>query len=126
LAGAAMPPTIVGDAAIAARREIEHLILERVRAERPAVAENDRLPAAPVFVIDLRAVLSRNRAHRWFLCRMDECVEMKDEPRSCTAPRTGGAAGIRATTGTYCSEDRTQSPRSRGRPSAAASSYRSI
>jgi len=30
--------------AVAPRREIEHLIFESVRRERPAMAENDRLP----------------------------------------------------------------------------------
>ena len=53
LARPAMAAAVMGDAAIAARRQKEHLVLEGVRAERPAVAEDDRLSAAPVLVVDL-------------------------------------------------------------------------
>src|SRR5262249_9927851 len=41
----------------------EHLVFPGVRAQRPAVAENHGLSAAPVLVIDLRAVLSRDCGH---------------------------------------------------------------
>jgi hypothetical protein len=39
------------------RGQEEHLVLERIGAQRPAVAEHHGLPGAPVVVIDLRAVL---------------------------------------------------------------------
>ena len=70
LARAAVAAAVMGDAAIAAGGQEEHLVLEGVRAQRPAVAEDDGLSAAPVLVIDLRAVFGRDRGH-WinsFLC----------------------------------------------------------
>ncbi len=63
LARAAMAAPVMGDAAIAVRGEEEHLVLEGVGAERPAMAEDDRLSRAPILVIDLGAVLGRDRAH---------------------------------------------------------------
>jgi hypothetical protein len=54
----------MGDAAIAARGQEEHLVLERVGAERPAMAENNGLTLAPIIVVDLRAVLGGDRGHR--------------------------------------------------------------
>ena len=54
---------IVRDAAIAVRREEHHLVFERVGVERPAVTEDDRLPLAPVLVIELGSVLCRDRRH---------------------------------------------------------------
>src|SRR5262249_2819243 len=54
----------VGDAAVAARGQKEHLVFPGVRGERPAVTEDHRLPTAPVLVVDLRAVLRGDRAHR--------------------------------------------------------------
>src|SRR6185503_784453 len=53
----------MGDAAVAASREKHHLVFPRVRAERPPVAENHGPSAAPVLVVDLRAVRGRDRAH---------------------------------------------------------------
>src|SRR5262249_35512437 len=47
LARAAMAPAIVRDAAIAARRQEEHLVFERVPRERPTVAEDHGLPDSP-------------------------------------------------------------------------------
>ncbi len=57
LTGTTMPATIMRDAAIAVRREKEHLVLERIRRERPTVTENNRLARAPVVVKNLRPVL---------------------------------------------------------------------
>ena len=59
LARPAMAATVMRDAAIAARGEKEHLVFKRIRGERPAVAEDHRLPGAPVVVVNLRAVLGR-------------------------------------------------------------------
>src|SRR5262249_41629986 len=63
LAGTAMAAAIMGDAAVAARSEEKHLVLEGVRAERPAVAEDNRLSRAPVIEIDLCSISGRDRAH---------------------------------------------------------------
>ena len=64
LARAAVAAAVVGDAAVAVRRQEEHLVLPGVGAQRPAVAEDDGLPGAPVLVVDLRAVFRGDRAHR--------------------------------------------------------------
>jgi len=66
LARTAMSPPIMRDAAISARCEIEHLIFESIRGERPTMAENHGLSAAPVLEIDLRAVFGRDRVHSLF------------------------------------------------------------
>jgi hypothetical protein len=66
LAGAAVTATVVGDATIAAGGEEEHLILEGVGGEGPAVAEDDGRAVAPVVVIDLGAVLGGECAHGAF------------------------------------------------------------
>src|SRR5581483_7168099 len=63
LARAAVTAAIVGDAAVGARGQIEHMVLEGVAAEGPTVAEDDGLTLAPVLVIDLGAVLRGDRAH---------------------------------------------------------------
>ncbi len=54
---------VVGDAAITVLGEEQHLVLEGVRAQRPAVAEHHGLPLAPVLVIELHAVFGGDRAH---------------------------------------------------------------
>ena len=63
LARAPVAATIVRDAPVAAGGQKEHLVLEGVRAQRPAVTEDDRLSLAPVLVIDLSSVLGRDRVH---------------------------------------------------------------
>src|SRR5262249_50064810 len=63
LARAAVATPIVRDAAVAARGEEEHLVFERLCAERPAVAEDDRLTGSPVVVVEPSSVLRRDRAH---------------------------------------------------------------
>src|SRR5262249_33122748 len=65
-----MAATVVGDAAIAVRREEGHLTIPSVGGERPAVAEQHRLPSTPIFVVDLRAVLHSDRTHRGASCYM--------------------------------------------------------
>jgi hypothetical protein len=59
-----MAAAIVSDAPIAARREKHHLVLPRIRIERPPVAEDDRLPASPVLEIDRCAVLRSDGVHQ--------------------------------------------------------------
>src|SRR5262249_48086266 len=63
LAGPAVPATVVGDAAVAATAEEQHLVLPGVGAQRPAVTEDDGLSRAPVLVVDLRAVLRLDGVH---------------------------------------------------------------
>src|SRR5215470_12958687 len=63
LARAAVATAVMGNAAIAARGEIEHLVFESVSRQGPAVTEDDGLSAAPVVVVDLGAVLGGECAH---------------------------------------------------------------
>src|SRR5260221_3240333 len=63
LARTSMATTVMRDAAISTRCEKEHLVFERIRRERPTVAEDHRLPGAPVFVVNLRAVFGCERTH---------------------------------------------------------------
>ncbi len=63
LARAPMAAAVMGDAAISAGSQKEHLVFKGIRAERPAMAEDHGLSAAPVLVIDLRAVFGRDRGH---------------------------------------------------------------
>src|SRR5690606_25776920 len=55
---AAMAATVMGNHPVALRQEIQHLIIPVVRAQRPAVVENDRLRVlrTPVLVEDAGAV----------------------------------------------------------------------
>ena len=64
----AMPAPVMGDAAVAAAGEEEHLIFEGVRRKRPAMAEHDGLSGAPVLVINLGSVLRLDRGHVGFPC----------------------------------------------------------
>src|SRR5438270_10747241 len=63
LAGAAVAATVMRDAAVALRGQKEHLVLECVRAERPAMAEDHGLSSSPILEKDLRAVTRGDRAH---------------------------------------------------------------
>src|SRR3546814_13805588 len=59
LAGAAVAAAIMANGAIALGGEEHHLRLPGIGTEGPAVAEHHRLPAAPVLVVELGAVLHR-------------------------------------------------------------------
>src|SRR5947208_16093169 len=48
-----MAAAVMSDAAISVGRKKEHLVLEGVRAQRPPMAEDDGLSAAPVLVVQL-------------------------------------------------------------------------
>src|SRR5215471_18830803 len=52
LAGSAVAAAVMGDAAVAAGGQIEHLVLKGVRAQRPPVAENHGLSAAPFVIVN--------------------------------------------------------------------------
>lgn len=58
-----MATSIVRDATEASLGQKEHLIFERIGAQRPTVAENDGLSCAPVVVINVRSVFGRDCAH---------------------------------------------------------------
>ena len=62
LAGSAMAATVMGNGAIAMGGHEEQLVVPGVGIERPAVAEDDGLPRAPVLVKDRGAVLGGDRA----------------------------------------------------------------
>src|SRR3954467_6440437 len=62
-----MATPIVCDHAEPALREEEHLAIPGVRAERPSVREGDYRALAPVLVIDLRSVASRDCRHEILL-----------------------------------------------------------
>ncbi len=72
-----MPAAVVGDAAVAALGEEEHLVFERVGRQRPAVAEHDRLPAAPVLVVDLGAVLGGEGRHGAYSLRINQMGQLQ-------------------------------------------------
>src|SRR5437879_2637511 len=57
LAGSATAATVMGDGAIAPGGHEERLVVPGVGSERPAMAEDDGLPGAPVLVKNRRAVL---------------------------------------------------------------------
>ena len=61
LTGAAVPATVMRDTTEPVVREESHLVFKRIGGERPAVAEDDGLAAAPVLVVNLRTVLCGDR-----------------------------------------------------------------
>ena len=67
LRGPSMPPTIVGDGAIALGGQEEQLLVPGVGVERPAVAEDHRLTRSPILVIDLCSVLRGDGRHMFSL-----------------------------------------------------------
>src|SRR5262249_15572834 len=63
LAGPAMAPPVMRNDAEATLREVEHLAIPGIGAERPAVGEGDGRALAPVLVVNLRAVFGGDGAH---------------------------------------------------------------
>src|SRR3954466_16036091 len=63
LGGASMATPVVGDDAIAVLEKEQHLRIPVVGRERPTVAEDDGLSAAPVLVVnfDVRSIFSADR-----------------------------------------------------------------
>src|SRR6516165_4197069 len=72
-----MAAAIMGDAAVAAGSQEEHLVFEGIGAERPSVAEDHGLSGAPIVEIDLCAVLCRDCAHSTALLGVDDLVEVE-------------------------------------------------
>src|SRR5271167_3317180 len=63
LSGTAVPSPVMGNDSKATLAEKEHLSVPVVCGEWPAMAEDDGLAAAPVFVENLRSVFGGNRRH---------------------------------------------------------------
>jgi hypothetical protein len=63
LRGSPMTAPVVGNDAIAVLEEEQHLSVPIIGRQRPAVAEHDGLPFAPVLVEDLDAVFGGDRTH---------------------------------------------------------------
>ena len=63
LARASVAAAIDADDPVAVLEEKQHLAIPVVRAEGPAVVEDDRLALAPVLVEDLNAIFRGDRAH---------------------------------------------------------------
>ena len=58
-----MSAAVMRNAAIAMGSQEKHLILESIRAQWPAVTEDNWLALAPIFEVDLRAVFRGDRIH---------------------------------------------------------------
>src|SRR5262245_26149471 len=63
LSGAAMAAPVVRDNPIALLKKEEHLRVPVIGRQRPAVAENDRLPRTPVLVVDLDSIAGCDSWH---------------------------------------------------------------
>src|ERR1700694_4175700 len=66
LGGTAMSAPVVGNDAIAVLEEEQHLRVPIIGRQRPAVAQHDGLPFAPVLVVDFRPIFRRNCRHLMF------------------------------------------------------------
>jgi hypothetical protein len=63
---ASMSTAIMGDAAAAVRCQKRHLVFKGVGAQRPAMAEDARLPSAPILVVNFCPVLGGDGVHVLF------------------------------------------------------------
>src|SRR4029077_18625851 len=63
LCGASMSTAVMSDHAVSPLEKEHHLSVSVVCRERPAMVEKQRLPSAPVLVINLSAVFRRERWH---------------------------------------------------------------
>ncbi len=63
LGGPSVAAPVMGDDAIAVIEEEHHLRVPVIGAQRPAVAENNRLTRAPVLVKNLGSVFGRDCGH---------------------------------------------------------------
>jgi hypothetical protein len=64
-----MASTVVRDRTVSVVSQEEHLVLEGIGTQRPAMAEDDGLTAAPVFVVKLRSVVNRDVRHGLSPCQ---------------------------------------------------------
>src|SRR5882724_6183397 len=63
LARAAVPPAIMRDTAVSPLGEKQHLVFPGVRAQRPPVAEHNRLAGSPVLVVNLGTIFGGYGRH---------------------------------------------------------------
>jgi hypothetical protein len=63
LTRASVAAAVMSDAAVATRREKDHLVFPGIGRQRPAVTEDDRLSRPPVLVINLGAIAGLDRGH---------------------------------------------------------------
>src|SRR4029077_8167285 len=56
-------PPVMGDAAISAACQKQHLIFPGIRVQRPPVTKDHGLSSAPVLVINLSSILRGDRRH---------------------------------------------------------------
>jgi hypothetical protein len=81
LRGTSMAAPVMGDDAIAAIEEEQHLRVPVIRRQRPAMAKDDRLPLSPILVEDLDAVFGSNKWHgkllSWVLFRFVRHLSFK-------------------------------------------------
>src|SRR5205085_8859450 len=63
LGRSAVASSVMGDYAIAVLKEEQHLRVPIVGRQRPAMAEDDGLSFAPIFVVNLRSIFGGNCAH---------------------------------------------------------------
>jgi len=79
----------MGNAAISPGSEKKHLVFKSIRAERPAVAENNGLSLAPVVVVNLRAIFCGNGAYKILLgFWLMEVIQLVD--KTALLDRCGG------------------------------------
>src|SRR5580704_12166731 len=90
-----MASPVVRNDAIATLPEEQHLAVPVVRSQRPAMRKHDRLPLAPILVIDLRTVFGCNRCHfsppQVLLCELENLL-LRDYTRT---PKTHAARRTR-------------------------------
>jgi hypothetical protein len=80
LRGAAMAAPVMGYDAIAVLEEEQHLRVPVIGRQRPAVAKHNGLTFAPVFIVNLRAVFGRNRAHSLENGTVFICMDLRKRP----------------------------------------------
>jgi hypothetical protein len=87
----AVPAPVVRDDPITFGEEEQHLRVAIVRRERPAVTKNDRLAAAPIFIVDLYSVFGCDVAHIFsFLLMVHCCLPRFNSEKSQVRHSTGG------------------------------------
>src|SRR5580692_64258 len=80
LGGAAMAAPVVGNHSKALVEEEQQLRIPIIGRQRPAVAKHYGLTFAPVFIVNLRAVFGRNRAHSLENGTLFICMDLRTRP----------------------------------------------
>src|SRR5262245_31653517 len=87
LGGSAVAAAVVGDHAVALIKKEQHLCVPVIGRERPAMAEHDGLPFAPILVEDFNAVFRFDETHVYLL-KLTSSVRM-GVVESASGARTG-------------------------------------